>query len=119
MTANTPEPPPVTNDSPPVWPMVIDDVIRYGLRPELVGLMEERDRIGREKYGTPLQPFNGRDPIVDALQEALDLAVYLRQALHESGEDITRSTGNVATAYRLALHTASVIMGEVGKAGAE
>ena len=45
--------------------------------------MRERDNIGREKYHTPLQPFNGRDPLIDAYQEALDLAVYLRQAIYE------------------------------------
>lgn len=38
--------------------------------------MAERDRLGRERYGTPFQPFNGRRAAVDAYQEALDLAVY-------------------------------------------
>lgn len=44
------------------------------------------DRIynfGRQKYGTPLTADNGRDPLVDAYQEALDLVVYLRQAIEE------------------------------------
>lgn len=45
--------------------------------------MQERDRLGRERYGTPLQPHNGRDALVDAYQEALDLVVYLRQAIEE------------------------------------
>lgn len=31
----------------------------------------------------PLQPFNGRDALVDAYQEAVDLAVYLRQRIEE------------------------------------
>lgn len=31
----------------------------------------------------PLQAHNGRDPLVDAYQEALDLVVYLRQAIEE------------------------------------
>ena len=30
-----------------------------------------------------VQPFNGRDALVDAFQEALDLCVYLRQAIYE------------------------------------
>ena len=67
---NTPEPPPVPNGSRPIWEIVIDD-------------MRERDRQGREKYGVPLQAGNGRDALVDAYQEALDLAVYLRQAIAE------------------------------------
>lgn len=64
------QPAPTPNDRPAVWPLVIAD-------------MQERDAIGRERYGTPLQPFNGRDALVDAYQEALDLCVYLRQAIAE------------------------------------
>jgi hypothetical protein len=45
--------------------------------------MHERDQVGRERYGTPLQAHNGRDALVDAYQEALDLVVYLRQAIEE------------------------------------
>ena len=67
---NTPEPPPVPNDSPAIWDLVVAD-------------MQERDRDGLRKYGTRLQAGNGRDPLVDAYQEALDLAVYLRQAIEE------------------------------------
>jgi len=63
------QPPPkrATGD---VWALVIAD-------------MAERRRVGIERYGTPLQPHNGRDALVDAYQEALDLAVYLRQAIEE------------------------------------
>lgn len=63
-------PAPERADQPAVWDLVIAD-------------MEARDRVGRERYGTPLQPHNGRDALVDAYQEALDLVVYLRQAIHE------------------------------------
>lgn len=66
----TPEPPPVPNEKPAVWGLVLAD-------------MQARDAEGRRKYGTPLQPHNGRDALVDAYQEALDLAVYLRQAIYE------------------------------------
>jgi len=64
------QPPPIPSDRPAVWALVIAD-------------MQDRDHIGRERYGTPLQPHNGRDALVDAYQEALDLAVYLRQAIAE------------------------------------
>lgn len=67
---NLPEPAPTTRDSTPIWDLVIAD-------------MRERDYTGRAKYGTPLQAGNGRDALVDAYQEALDLAVYLRQAMAE------------------------------------
>lgn len=67
---SAPEPPPEANDNTPVWELVIAD-------------MHERDHEGRRKYGVPLQAENGRNPLVDAYQEALDLSVYLRQAIEE------------------------------------
>lgn len=50
---------------------------------DVVADMEERRSVGIERYGTPLQPFNGRNPMVDAYQESLDMVVYLRQAMEE------------------------------------
>ena len=38
---------------------------------------------GTAKYGEPLKARNGRNPLWDAYQEALDLAMYLRQAIEE------------------------------------
>lgn len=64
------QPAPVANDRPAVWPAVIKD-------------METRDQLGRQRYGVPLQPNNGRDALRDAYEEALDLAVYLKQAILE------------------------------------
>lgn len=64
------QPAPITNSTVPVWGLVIAD-------------MHERDQVGRQRYGTPLQAHNGRDALVDAYQEALDLVVYLRQAIEE------------------------------------
>lgn len=57
--------------------------------------MEERRLHGIEKYGTPVQPHNGRDPLWDAYQEVLDLCVYLRQEIEEKKHENTQqSTGN-------------------------
>ena len=70
MSLNHPEPPPQPNGKPAVWHLVLSD-------------MQERHDWGVKKYGTPLQPFNGRDALTDAYQEALDLCVYLRQAIWE------------------------------------
>lgn len=64
------QPDPKPNGKPAVWDLVIAD-------------MQARDRVGRQRYGTPLQAHNGRDALVDAYQEALDLAAYLRQAIFE------------------------------------
>lgn len=66
----TEQPAPQANDKPAVWDLVMAD-------------MKARDQEGRRKYGVPLQPHNGRDVLVDAFQEALDLCVYLRQAIYE------------------------------------
>jgi hypothetical protein len=48
--------------------------------------MHERNRVGTERFGTPLQAFNGRDALQDAYEEALDLAAYLRQAIEERND---------------------------------
>lgn len=64
------QPPPIPNERRPIWELVMED-------------MRERDLVGRARYGTPLQAHNGRDALVDAYQEALDLAVYLKQAIAE------------------------------------
>ena len=39
---------PMPNDLPAIWELVIDD-------------MESRDHVGTMRYGTQLQPHNGRD----------------------------------------------------------
>ena len=64
------QPKPTESAHPAVWPLVIMD-------------MADRDVTGRVRYGVPLQPHNGRDALVDAYQEALDLCAYLRQAIYE------------------------------------
>ena len=38
---------------------------------------------GFENYGTFLEAHNGRDALVDAYQEAIDMVFYLRQAILE------------------------------------
>lgn len=44
----------------------------------------ERQLLGTQRYGEPLMAFNGRDPLVDAYQELIDLLVYLRQHFEEN-----------------------------------
>ena len=58
------------SEDPDVWPLVIKD-------------MEDRNELGRVKYGIPLRTHNGRSALVDAYQEVLDLSVYLRQEIEE------------------------------------
>ena len=79
------QPAPLASDGPPIVDLVVQD-------------LEERKRIGTERYGMPLRAHNGRDALVDAYQEALDLTVYLRQALQErptSGAVTAQEEGSV------------------------
>ena len=64
------QPAPVANSLPAVWPAVIAD-------------MQARDQLGRERYGVPLQPANGRNALLDAYEESLDKSAYLKSALME------------------------------------
>ena len=45
--------------------------------------IQARVEAGEAKYGTKLMTYNGRDPLWDAYQEAIDLVMYLRQAILE------------------------------------
>ncbi len=69
--AATPQPPP-TGSGTPVLAGVVSDLIA-------------RAEMGRQKYGTCLRTHNGRDALVDAYQEALDLVMYLKQCIMERG----------------------------------
>lgn len=64
------QPAPTPNDHPHITTLVLTD-------------LQDRKEAGERAYGTPLQPHNGRDAMRDAYEEALDLALYLRQALYE------------------------------------
>jgi hypothetical protein len=64
------QPLPIKHDGPDIQSLVMEDI-------------KARREVGISRYGTGLQPFNGRDALMDAYQEALDLASYLRQVLFE------------------------------------
>jgi hypothetical protein len=51
--------------------------------------LEMRRKLGIKKYGTELKTFNGRNPLIDAYQEALDLCCYLKQKLMEQEQSIS------------------------------
>lgn len=65
------QPAPIANDSRPIWELIIED-------------MKERDRIGREKYGVPLQAGNGRKTLQDLFEELLDALAYTKVLIEES-----------------------------------
>jgi len=89
-----PQPAPLASDG-DVWAEIIAEL---DATDPLRALAVERRAQGIERYGTPLQRDNGRDHLVDALQEAMDLWVYLRAAGLEglSAPSGTRTTSQVA-----------------------
>ena len=64
------QPIPVPNTTEPIINLVLRD-------------LADRAIMGRVRYGTLLPAHNGRDALIDAYQEALDLAMYLRQCIEE------------------------------------
>jgi hypothetical protein len=52
--------------------------------------LDARLKLGIERYGQPLQPFNGRNMLLDAYEEILDALVYLRAALYEADHEQKR-----------------------------
>lgn len=82
------EPAPKPSNTPAVWPLIVADLARgalvppehEGLRARFVAACEARDAFGRSKYGLPLTVENGRHPLRDAQDEALDLMAYTRQS---------------------------------------
>ncbi len=69
--------------------------------------MADRDRVGRERYGMPLTAHNGRDQLVDAYQELLDAAAYLRAAKDEGAD--------VGLAYERVLDTLLELRIRIGR----
>jgi hypothetical protein len=78
-----PQPPPITqhNSREILSPAFIRGV--QDLQPDVAEILKARKEFGLKKYGTTLKSHNGRDPWVDALQEATDLLVYLQQCVME------------------------------------
>ncbi len=69
LSLNEPEPNP-TKGQKTIYPLVIADI-------------EERAKVSKPKYGKYLESHNGRNALIDAYQEVLDLAMYLRQRIEE------------------------------------
>lgn len=68
------QPMPVPNAHPDVQSAVIADI-------------QARREVGIRRYGTALQPHNGRDALLDLYEELLDAAMYVKQRLIEQATD--------------------------------
>ena len=77
------EPPPSSGSGVPVIPRFIESRQLHHDDPLRIAL-EARFEFGIDKYGTPLKTNNGRNALVDSLQEALDMIAYLSCARAES-----------------------------------
>ena len=98
------QPEPKPNDGRAVWELVLED-------------FQTRDRLGRAKYGVPLQAGNGRDALLDLYQELLDAVVYTRQAIEERSRAKDRLQDALAemsaNGCGLTAHQASTVKGAI------
>jgi hypothetical protein len=78
---HTEQPMPVPNDQPSVQSLVRAD-------------LEHREQVGIARYGTSLQPFNGRDALRDLYEELLDGACYARQVMAERDKSRPEASEN-------------------------
>jgi hypothetical protein len=90
----TEQPDPIQNEKPAAWDMVIKDIQTYSflfpaddVTAAVIADMKARDEWGLSKYKTRLQPFNGRDALIDFYQELLDAAVYSAQYIYELDQE--------------------------------
>lgn len=92
-TAATPEPPPKKNDYPAVADIVASDILMGPYENGIAKDILARKAFGMAKYGTALQPFNGRDMVNDLYQEVLDgskyaLAAFMEESLKVKAEGV-------------------------------
>lgn len=66
--------------------LVVSEALARELGTDLRTALLQRHEVGLLRYGLPLQPFNGRQAMWDALEEGLDQSAYLTQALLEGAK---------------------------------
>lgn len=76
--AATPEPKPQTNSNPHVADVVAADILARGLPIGMAFDVMARKAAGMAKYGTALQPCNGRNNVNDLYQELVDAVKYAK-----------------------------------------
>lgn len=119
------QPPPKKTDSQEVWPAVAALIESAGVgnefprywRQKLSAKGLERHEFGKAKYGVALQVENGRDPLEDCLDEALDGAAYAyrQQALTKDPADLALLRDFVSLAGRILQRMEARCPDEVGR----
>lgn len=87
------QPLPTVNDRPDIQSLVIKDLeFRHtldrcgGLATLVARDISDRRHVGIQRYGTALQPFNGRNAKRDAYEELLDFVTYAKQCVVECAD---------------------------------
>jgi hypothetical protein len=90
---DTPLPPP-RNSGIPITPELLEWIDKSDLefKGYLKDIIEQRTKYGMEKYGQPLMSDDGRDDIIDALQEAGDLIQYVRKSIINGHKEEMRAS---------------------------
>ena len=114
------EPPPKDSWHPAIQPMVVEE-LEYDGYEELAKDIHGRAEMGKQKYGTLLKPFNGRNALTDLYQEVLDAIVYMRQVLYEEshGKPMPHSHPIFEDIYSELIDIASTIKYENEQASSE
>jgi hypothetical protein len=86
------QPLPIINEAKFIQDLVIADI-------------EERKRVGIERYGSLLQPFNGRNVDQDLYEELVDGVMYARQRLVERAE--------IRRLFEELVYSVTVAMGDI------
>jgi hypothetical protein len=115
--ATADQPTPTSSDRPHISDIVAAELraTGHGIDLAIADDIDARKQLGISRYGTALQAGNGRDALVDAYQEALDLAVYVQQAVEEGRVD-RECGGLLASDARNACRRLRRLIGEAANA---
>lgn len=97
------QPEPTSTDEPSAHDLVIVD-------------MAARKEFGLAKYGSLLQPGNGRDNLQDLYEELLDACVYIRNEIERRNNDVGPLGDKIGRLLEIAEHGHAVYVGEAGPA---
>jgi len=75
-----PQPKPTPNYEVSIWSRIWK---KWWFPKGLYSVTMARQVLGKKKYGTVLQAFNGRNPVQDAVEENLDHLAYVEQVSQE------------------------------------
>jgi hypothetical protein len=103
-----------TGDGREVWPEVIASLVNEDdSNAQLISACQLRNEFGRAKYGRTLRMGDGRNHLVDALQELLDAMAYLsahRLACSERGDAFASRADLTAEVFDVVAWAAAMVL---------